>query len=86
MDKRVKDYMYQFDWYEMNKPYQKHVVVEAFPEFKEIKVRKHESLQLAAGVPEIFESLLDNRDINPYNRERIMDLVRDWQNVGPTLF
>ena len=41
MDKRVKDYMYQFDWYEMNKPYQKHVVVEAFPEFKDIKVRKH---------------------------------------------
>jgi len=86
MDQRVKEYMYQFDWFEMNKPYQKHVVVEAFPEFKEIKVRKHESLQLAAGVPEIFESLLDNPEVNLYNRGRIMDLVRDWQDVGPTLF
>jgi hypothetical protein len=86
MDQRVKEYMYQFDWFEMNKPYQKHVVVEAFPEFKEIKVRKHESLQLAAGVPEIFESLLDNPDVNLYNRGRVMDLVRDWQNVGPKLF
>ena len=86
MDQRVKDYMYQFDWFEMNNPYQKHVVVEAFPEFKEIKVRKHESLQLAAGVPEIFESLLDNPDINLYNRQRTMDLIRDWQDVGPTLF
>ena len=86
MYQRVKDHMYTFDWYQMNKPYQKHVVVEAFPEFKEIKVRKHESLQLAAGVPEIFETLLDNRDINLYNRTRIMDLVRDWQDVGATLF
>ena len=86
MDSRVKEYMYQFDWYEMNKPYQKHVVVESFPEFKQIKVRRHESLQLGAGIPEIFEKLLDNPDVNLYNRKRVMDLVRDWQDVGPTLF
>ena len=86
MDERIKEYMYQYDWFEMNKPYQKHVVVEAFPEFKDTGVRKHESLQLAAGVPDIFESLLDNPEINVYHRDRVMDLVRDWQNVGATLF
>jgi hypothetical protein len=39
-----------------------------------------------AGIPEHFEKLLDNREINVYNRDRIMDLVRDWHDVGPTLF
>lgn len=86
MNERVKKYMYQYDWFEMNKPYQKHIVVEAFPEFKEMNVRKHESLQLASGIPDHFEKLLDNRDINLYNRQRVMDLVRDWQDIGPTLF
>jgi len=69
-----------------NKPYQKAPIHEAFHEIKGIKRRKHENLQLIAGIPEYFEKLLDNPDINLYNRQRTMDLVRDWQDVGPKLF
>ena len=83
---RVEQYMMQYDWYEMNKPIQKVKVVEAFPEFKRTKVRRHENLQLAAGVPDHFEKLLDNPEINLYNRNRVIDLVRDWQNMGDALF
>ena len=85
-DDRVKEYMMQFDWYEMNKPFQKVKVVNAFPEFKRTKVRRHENLQLAAGVPDHFEKLLDNPTVNLYNRKRVMDLVRDWQDKGESLF
>ena len=85
-DKRVENYMMQFDWYDMNRPYQKVKVVEAFPEFKRTKVRRHENLQLAAGVPNHFEKLLDNPNINLYNRKRVMDLVRDWSSMGESLF
>jgi len=85
-DKRVETYMMQFDWYEMNKPYQKVKVVEAFPEFKRTKVRRHENLQLAANIPSHFEKLLDDPSINIYNRKRVMDLVRDWSSMGETLF
>lgn len=85
-DDRVRDYMMKYDWYEMNKPIQKVKVVNAFPEFQRTKVRRHENLQLAAGVPDYFEKLLDNREINFYNRSRIIDVVRDWQDRGETLF
>ena len=78
--------MMQFDWYEMNKPFQKVKVVDAFPEFKRTKVRRHENLQLAANIPSQFEKLLDNPEINLYNRKRVMDLVRDWQDKGESLF
>jgi hypothetical protein len=70
----------------MNRPIQKVKVVNAFPEFKRTKVRRHENLQLAAKVPDKFEKLLDNPEINLYNRTRVIDLVRDWSNVGDTLF
>lgn len=85
-DKRVENYMMQFDWYEMNQPKQKIKVIEAFPEFSRIKVRKHENLQLASGVPNHFEKLLDNKNINRYNRKRVMDIVRDWQKSKDFLF
>lgn len=85
-DDRVKEYMMQFDWYEMNKPFQKCKVVNAFPEFQRTKVRRHENLQLASGVPDHFEKLLDNSEINFYNRSRIIDVIRDWQNKGEALF
>ncbi len=85
-DSRVKDYMYQFDWYEMNKPFQKCKVVNAFPEFQRTKVRRHENLQLAANVPSHFEKLIDNPEINLYNRKRVIDIIRDWNNMGDSLF
>lgn len=85
-DERVIDYFMQYDWYDLNRPYPKNKVIDAFPEFKQIKVRRHENLQLAAGIPSHFEKLLDNPEVNVYNRRRVMDLVRDWNDMGETLF
>jgi len=76
----VKDYFYTMDWQQLNKPYQKHHVVEAFkPEFDRIgKVKKHINLQLGAGIDTLFESLLHNPRINYRDRIRVMDVCRDW--------
>ena len=81
VDKKVWDWMIQYDWDFFNKPYQKAPLFDAFPELLEIKRRNHLNLQLAAGIPNYFEKLLDNKKINIYKRSRIMDLVRDWKTT-----
>ena len=82
----VASWMMQHDWDFFNKPYQKAFMHDVFHEIKALKRRNHENLQLIAGIPDYFEKLLDNKEINLYNRQRVMDLVRDWQDVGATLF
>lgn len=86
LDDDVASWMMQHDWDFFNKPYQKAPIHDAFHEIKALKRRKHENLQLIAGIPDYFEKLLDNKEINLYNRQRVMDLVRDWQGIGATLF
>jgi asparagine synthetase B (glutamine-hydrolysing) len=79
IDEKIRDFFFQYDWFEVNQPYQKHHVVEAFPEFKTIgKVNRHTNLQLGAGIDIAFEALLDDPIINFKNRKRIMDVCRDW--------
>ena len=75
----VKEYFYQFTWEELNKPKQKHHVREAFEQFN-LKVPKpHKNLQIASGITKAFEKLvLPNKDLNVYNKTRIMDVCRDW--------
>lgn len=85
VNKEVWDWMTQFDWNYFNKPYQKAPIFEAFPKLKEIKRRNHLNLQLAAGIPDFFEKLLDNKEINIYNRSRVIDLVRDHQLTTDSL-
>jgi asparagine synthetase B (glutamine-hydrolysing) len=86
----VSGFFYSMDWGQLNKPYQKHHVVEAFkPEFDRIgKVKKHINLQLGSGIDELFETLLHNPRINFKNRIRVMDMCRDWagsDSSEPTL-
>ena len=79
IDDKIRDFFFQFDWFEVNQPYQKHHVVESFPEFKKIgKVNRHTNLQLGAGIDIAFESLLSDSVVNFKNRKRIMDVCRDW--------
>lgn len=75
----VKEYFYQFTWEELNKPKQKHHVREAFEQFN-LKVPKpHRNLQIDSGITKAFERLvLPNKDLNVYNKTRIMDVCRDW--------
>ena len=76
----VKDFFYKRDWFELNKPYQKHHVRKAYrDEFAELgKVNKHSNLQIESGVNKVFERLLDSETINFKNRSRIMDICKDW--------
>jgi asparagine synthetase B (glutamine-hydrolysing) len=88
-DQRVIDYFHQFDWFQVNQPYQKHHVVEAFTEFKTIgKPKHHINLQLGSGIDKAFESLLECNEINYKRRNRMLDVYRDWKDRGEirTLF
>ena len=53
-----------------------------FDEFKKIKIKGHINYQLCAKVDKLFEKLLDNKEINLYNRKRVMDICRDWYNIN----
>ena len=73
----------------MNKPKEKQHVINAFPEFKKIgKLKKHWNLQLCAGVDKAFETMLECKEINYKNRDRMLDVYRDWKGIGEirTLF
>jgi len=74
----VKKFFYDKDWYELNQPFQKHHVVNAFKEFKQFKFKKHINLQLGSNVDKLFETLIENKNINVKNRKRVMDICRDW--------
>ena len=75
----MRDFFYQFDWYELNKPQQKNHARNAFPSFAEIGlVEDHINLQLGASIPALFETLLDDRDINWLRRTRMIDVYKDW--------
>jgi asparagine synthetase B (glutamine-hydrolysing) len=80
LDLDVAKFFMSKDWYELNQPYQKHHVVEAFPEFKQVGgVKKHINLQLGSGIDKLFEKeVLSNMKLNFNNRKRVMDVCRDW--------
>mgnify|MGYP005824880137 FL=1 len=79
----VKKFFYSKSWDELNKPFQKHHVRNAFDEFKLIgKVKNHLNLQIDSGIIELFESLIDDPTVNFKNRSRIMDICRDWNTLN----
>ena len=75
----VRDYLYQYDWHELNKPRQKHHVRDAFGEMDDWKIQNHKSLQTVAGVPKHFERLLDDEELNPKRYKRVLDWLRYWR-------
>ena len=79
----MKEFFYSKSWDEVNKPFQKHHVRNAFDEFKKIgKIKNHLNLQIDSGIVNLFESLLPNKEINFKNRRRIMDVCRDWYGLN----
>ena len=75
----IKDYFYAMDWDEINRPYEKHHIRNAFSEFAMVgKVEKHSNLQLNAGIDVLFSNLLGDREINFLNRTRMLDVYADW--------
>jgi|TARA_E500000318_G_C3511529_1_gene192524 asparagine synthetase B (glutamine-hydrolysing) len=81
LSSKVKKYFYQFTWEELNRPKQKHHIRNAFPEFDDLKISNHKNLQ-HNGISDLFETLLNNSEINYNNRKRIQDVCRDWYRSG----
>lgn len=51
----------------------------AFPSFAEVgDIEPHISLQLGAGIPALFEKLLDDTEINWLGRIKMMNVCMDW--------
>jgi len=81
LDEDVRKFYFQFDWSQLNTKPEKNVVRSAFSQFKDLKVNRHSNLQVNSGINRLFESLLDNKEINFRNRSRVMDICFDWHNV-----
>ena len=78
MDPAIVRHMLRFTWAQLNRPREKYATLTAFAgEFKRFGVRKHANLQLVAGIPAVFETLLADPTINARCRSRVMDLCRD---------
>ena len=85
-DSAVKNYFYQFTWEELNRPEQKIKIREDFTELKDYgNIKPHTNLHLGAGINKLFETLLNNREINFNNRKRMMDVCLDWKNKNGVL-
>ena len=90
LNESVKKFFYKYNHQELNRPFQKHHVRNGFYEFNEIgKVENHLNLQIGSGVNKLFETLLNNKEINFKNRTRMLDVYRDnhvrYQNNESTL-
>jgi asparagine synthetase B (glutamine-hydrolysing) len=74
----VIELMREFDWRQLNRPWQKMLTLLAFrEEFGRIGRRDHANLQLVAGVDRVFERLLLTK-VNVHRRHRVLDLCRDY--------
>ena len=66
-------------WKELNKPKQKDIIRKDFTTLEKYgTIKPHQNLHLNAGIDKLFETLLNNNEINFNNRKRMMDICRDW--------
>ena len=76
----VKEFFMRYNHKELHNGAQKSHVRRAYQDyFSRIpKVKPHWNLQLCSNVDKLFETLLDNQEINYKKRKRVMDICRDW--------
>jgi asparagine synthetase B (glutamine-hydrolysing) len=85
LDEKVRDYLMSKTYRELNTPKQKSIVRRDFTEFKKFgRIETHINLHLAAGVDKLFETLLNNPEINFKDRKRMIDVCRDWYKKETT--
>ena len=66
---------------QLNDGEQKGYIRKDFTELKKFGIiKKHINLHLGSGVDKLFETLLNNSEINFNNRKRIIDVCKDWNN------
>jgi len=80
----VLDYFLQFDWDEVNKPFQKHHVVRDYDaDFQNVNIFKgnHQDYKVVSGISKLFEEKLLKSTLNFKHRIRILDLIRDYAKL-----
>ena len=81
LDADVRKLLMSKSYKELNKPKQKYFIRSDFTELKKFgTIKPHQNLHLNAGVDKLFETLLNNTEINFNERKRMMDVCRDWSN------
>ena len=81
LDADVRKLLMSKSYKELNKPKQKYFIRSDFTELKKFgTIKPHQNLHLNAGVDKLFETLLNNTEINFKGRKRMMDVCRDWSN------
>jgi asparagine synthetase B (glutamine-hydrolysing) len=81
LDADVRKLLMSKSYKELNKPKQKYFIRSDFTELKKFgTIKPHQNLHLNAGVDKLFETLLNNPEINLKGRKRMMDVCRDWSN------
>ena len=80
IDKDVVSYFMPLAWDDVNLPYRKHHIVEAFEEFKSIEVRYPHNMQCAMPIRELFSTLLTDSSINFNNRTDMRFVYKDWED------
>lgn len=81
LDSDVRKLLMSKSFEELNKPKQKYFIRKDFTELKKFgTIKPHQNLHLNAGVDKLFETLLNNPEINFKGRKRMMDVCRDWSS------
>lgn len=74
----IRSLLMSKSWQEVNTPRQKEIIRKDFTELEKYgNIKQHQNLHLNAGVDKLFETLLNNSEINFKNRKRMMDVCRD---------
>tara|TARA_Y100000114_G_C11752964_1_gene325375 strand:+ start:1564 stop:2412 length:849 start_codon:yes stop_codon:yes gene_type:complete len=85
-DKRIRNYLMSMSWQQLNTPRQKEIVRKDFTKLEKFgTIKPHINLHLGSGVNKLFETLLNNNDINFKGRKRMMDVCRDWYEKNAVL-
>lgn len=82
IDKSIINFFMPLSWDDVNMPYRKHHIVEAFnDEFKLIKRNYPRNMQCAMPIRELFETLLSDSMINFKNRKDMRFVYKDWEKI-----
>ena len=81
LDSQVSKHLMSMSYDQLNDGEQKGYIRKDFTELKKFGIiKKHINLHLGSGVDKLFETLLNNSEINFNNRKRMMDVCKDWYN------
>lgn len=84
--REIRELLMSKSWFKLNKPRQKEIIRKDFTILEKYgTIKPHVNLHLGANIHKLFETLLEDEDINIKNRKRMMDVCRDWYEKENTI-